>query len=180
MAEEFSIRLATIDDMQKVFELSNDDVVRANSINQEKFQWENHVKWFENRIKKIDEPFYIVESLSGEFIAQVRFDKKEEIIISISITKPFRGKGLASEIIKKSIALSKYNNVTAYIYNTNLASIKTFTHAGFIQDNILKFTYKHLVEGVLLIWRGRVTSSLIAFKQTCLKALCLYKGGCYA
>ena len=38
MAEEFSIRLATIDDMKKVFELSNDDVVRANSINKEKIK----------------------------------------------------------------------------------------------------------------------------------------------
>ena len=62
MAEEFSIRLATIYDMKKVFELSNDDVVRANSINQEKIKWDDHIEWFKNRIQKKEDPFYIVET----------------------------------------------------------------------------------------------------------------------
>ena len=36
MAEEFSIKLATMEDMKDVFELSNDPVVRQNSFNPEK------------------------------------------------------------------------------------------------------------------------------------------------
>ena len=46
MAEELQIRLANIDDMKNVFDLSNDDTVRKNSINQNKIEWEDHVKWF--------------------------------------------------------------------------------------------------------------------------------------
>ena len=155
MAEEFSIRLATIDDMEKVFELSNDDIVRANSINQEKIKWEDHVEWFNNRIKKQDEPFYIVESQDKEFIAQVRFDKKEEdILISISIAENFRGKGLASKIVESCIKKSGYEKVTAYIYDTNMASIKTFIKAGFVKNKLLKFTYNPVVDSVLALRGG--------------------------
>ena len=132
MAEKFSIRLATIDDMEKVFELSNDDVVRANSINQEKIKWENHVKWFEKRIQRTTDPFYIVESEKKEFIAQVRFDKKEEIIISISITKPFRGKGLASKVIKECSKKSGFKKIIAFVKEENFASQKAFLKAGFV------------------------------------------------
>lgn len=154
MAEEFSIRLATIDDMKKVFELSNDDVVRANSINKEKIKWEDHVSWFENRIKKTDEPFYIVESEKNDFIAQVRFDKKEEITISISIAEAFRGKGLASKIINECVKKAGCDEVVAYVYDTNVASIKTFTKAGFEQEHLLKFVWKPLVECVAALGGG--------------------------
>lgn len=149
MAEEFSIRLATIDDMEKVFELSNDDIVRANSINQEKIKWEDHVEWFKNRIKKTTEPFYIVESEKKEFIAQVRFDKKEEIIISISITESFRGKGLASKIIKECSEKSGFKKIIAFVKEENFASQKAFLKAGFVlkekEDNYLKYEYKNSV-----------------------------------
>ena len=44
MAEKFQLRLANIDDMKNVFDLSNDDLVRQNSIHSEKIEWENHVE----------------------------------------------------------------------------------------------------------------------------------------
>lgn len=149
MVEEFSIRLATIDDMEKVFELSNDDVVRANSINQEKIKWENHIEWFENRIKKIDEPFYIIESQEKDFIAQVRFDKKEEITISISISKQFRGKNLASKIIKECSKKCGYEKIVAFIKKDNITSQKSFLKAGYTfnkkENEYLKYNYqKHV------------------------------------
>ena len=53
----FNIKLATINYMNNVFELSNDDTVRANSINHEKIKWEDHVGWYSGRIKKLVPPF---------------------------------------------------------------------------------------------------------------------------
>ena len=102
MAEQFSIRLANKNDIKSVFELSNDDVVRRNSINTDKIEWNSHVNWFEKRIQDFKNPFYIVESNEGEFIGQVRFDKKDdEVVISISISPNYRGKSLSSRIIKE-------------------------------------------------------------------------------
>lgn len=149
MAEEFIIRLATPADIEKVFQLSNDPVVRANSINTEKIKWEEHVSWFENRIKKTEEPFFIVQSFEGELIAQVRFDKKQETIISISITEAFRGKGLASKIIQKSSAESQLKKIIAYVKEDNLVSQKAFLKAGYQlrskENGYLKYEYKNAV-----------------------------------
>ena len=149
MAEEFKIRRATPADIEKVFQLSNDPVVRANSINTEKIKWEEHVSWFENRIKKAEEPFFIVQSFEGELIAQVRFDKKQETIISISITEAFRGKGLASKIIQKSSAESQLKKIIAYVKEDNLVSQKAFLKAGYQlrskENGYFKYEYKNAV-----------------------------------
>lgn len=142
MVEKFKIRLADISDMQKVFELSNDDIVRKNSINSKKIEWEEHVKWFSKRIKSTAYPFYIIESPTGEFMAQVRFDNRnDECIVSISIVEKFRGKGFATAVIKECIAKSALNKVCAYVYEDNLASVKTFKKAGFVQSCLLKFEF---------------------------------------
>ena len=42
--KEYRIENATSKDIKDIFELSNDNVVRKNSINQDKIIWENHVK----------------------------------------------------------------------------------------------------------------------------------------
>ena len=98
----FNIRLANENDIKKVFELSNDDLVRANSINKNKILWEDHVKWFNNRVKNIDEPFYIAETPEGDFVAQIRFNKEEGFVISVSIDKNFRGRGFGAKIIEEA------------------------------------------------------------------------------
>ena len=134
MAEEFIIRLATTDDMKNVFELSNDKLVRKNSINQEQIGWDDHVVWFTNRITKIGEPFYIVESYDKKLIAQVRFDKRDEFVISISVSSGFRGKGLAAKIIKKCSEFSGINKITAWVKEKNTASQKAFLKAGYKFD----------------------------------------------
>lgn len=149
MAEEFLIRLATINDIKKVFELSNDEDVRKNSINQEKIKWEYHIKWFENRIKNTKEPFYIIETLDNDFVGQVRFDKKEELVISISVAKNFRGKGLAAKIIKKCSEKTKSNKIIAFVKDCNIASKKSFVKAGYKfiekENEYLKYIYNNSV-----------------------------------
>ena len=129
MAEEFIIRFATTDDMKNVFELSNDKLVRKNSINQEQIGWDDHVVWFTNRITKTGEPFYIVESYDKKLIAQVRFDKRDEFVISLSVSSGFRGKGLAAKIIKKCSEFSGINKITAWVKEENTASQKAFLKA---------------------------------------------------
>lgn len=125
------VRFANIDDIKQVFELSNDEMVRKNSINKEKILWQNHVLWYEDRIKRTNEPFYVVEDENQNFIAQVRFDVKDENIISISLASEYRGKGLSAQIIK--ICSEKFNKrpVIAYVKEKNVPSLKAFLRAGY-------------------------------------------------
>ena len=142
MAEEFVIRLAEARDMKNVFDLSNDDTVRAMSIHPEKIEWESHVKWFENALNDPDVLFYVAETANGDFIGQVRFARDNaDWVVSISLVKEYRGRGLASALLRKSIELSRLENVTAYIYNTNKASLKAFEKADFEASSLLKYTY---------------------------------------
>ena len=130
MHEDIIIRLTNIDDMKNVFDLSNDSCVRINSINKEPILWENHKAWFCERINSSN-PFYIVENKNKEFIAQVRFDLKEQLEISISITKNYRNKGLASRIIKEASKKTNIKEIVAIIQEDNIASIKAFIKAGY-------------------------------------------------
>ncbi len=149
MAQEFSIRMAKIDDMKNVFELSNDDLVRQNSIHTEKIEWKTHVEWFKARINKIEEPFYIVEDKNGKFMGQLRFDKQnDDFVVSVSVAPEFRGKGLASEILSEAIKKSGLKNLSAYIFDFNEASKNAFEKAGFKKDNLIKYVYNSVTTTV--------------------------------
>lgn len=146
MVEEFEIKLATIEDMKDVFDLSNDELVRVNSFNQEKIEWESHQKWFKNKINNENCIFYIVKE-KDKLVAQVRFDKMDinEYDISISIAPSFRGKGYGSIILKsaseKVVIEKNIKKISAYVKNENIASKNIFKKAGYI----LKETYQDKV-----------------------------------
>lgn len=137
MVEEFEITKATIDDMKDVFDLSNDEFVRANSFNQEKIKWENHQKWFKNKINDENCIFYVVKDAQNKLISQVRFDKSNnEADISISISLDYRGRGYGAKILnltsEKVIAEYNVKKINAYVKIENEASKIIFEKAGYI------------------------------------------------
>lgn len=137
MVEEFKIKLAQIEDMEDIFNLSNDELVRKNSFNQNKILWENHQNWFNNKIKDNNCIFYVIKDQDNNLISQVRFDKQgDEADISISLSPNFRGKGLASKILKitseKVINEYSIKKINAYVKIENAVSKIVFEKAGYI------------------------------------------------
>ena len=128
-----SVRKVDEEDIDFVFQLSNELSVRLSSYNTEKISYVNHTKWFANQLSTSNF-FYIVE-FGGESSGQIRFSQNEEYsIIGISISESFRGKGLAStslELVTKEYFKNNQKPILAYIKNTNKASVKTFQKAGF-------------------------------------------------
>jgi RimJ/RimL family protein N-acetyltransferase len=63
-------------------------------------------------------------------------------MIGITVAPSFRGKGLASRLLKKScdkfISTTHRNKIYAYIKNDNIPSIKSFERAGFVFNNNVK------------------------------------------
>ena len=160
-------RFASIEDIKKVYDLSNDPTVRKKSENTNYISWDEHVNWFNKRILNKNLPFYIVEDENENFIGQVRFERKgEETIISISIVKEFRSLGLGSQIIKKSLKLSGFTNVSAYILTDNIPSINAFSKAGFKNSNLLKFKYTQNIlnnaRGWVITISNRFLNQLVA------------------
>lgn len=153
MVEEFIIKHATIDDMKDVFDLSNDDLVRQNSFNQEKISWEDHQIWFKKKLEDKNCLFFVIRDLDNNLISQIRFDKinNSEGDISISISPQFRGKGYGVKILKsvseKLLTEQNVQKVNAYIKPENKASQIIFTKAGYkLKQETDKLRYEYSAE----------------------------------
>lgn len=134
--ENIIIREASLNDAKILFELSNDDRVRENSINTDKIEWENHVNWLKGKI--ISSNYYIyLFFYEKNFIGQVKFEiEDKEAIVSISIVFEYRGKKLAVPMLQKGIecisnSAKNVKKIIAYIKPENQSSIKSFNNAGF-------------------------------------------------
>ena len=132
MNHNFILRPAELKDMKRVFDLSNDPIVRRYSINTASIPWGQHVKWFNAALGDASLIFLVVESVSGEFMGQVRFKKDAcWLVVSISIASDFRGKGLGAVILSRAIDVANVQSVRAYIKQDNMASRKLFERSGF-------------------------------------------------
>lgn len=135
-AENTKLRAAEARDVKNVYRLSSDDEVRKNSFNTDKIEFAHHKKWFKDKLEDPDTMFLVAQSPT-DFIGQVRFDLEEnEATISISINSKFRGLGLGSIIIEKSIEHIKENLthieiIKAYIKESNEKSINLFKKMNF-------------------------------------------------
>ena len=134
---EFRLRNVVKDDIKDIFELSNDEVVRKNSINQEKISWEEHVRWFNEKLGDPNYVIYVVVDKNNKFIGQVKFEIFDSrAIVSISISSAFRGRGLSKHILKSACdkiytEKPKIVRLEAIIKPSNISSIKIFKYAGF-------------------------------------------------
>lgn len=135
------LRRALDSDATQVFNLSNERSVRINSIDQTPIKWQEHLQWYSDKINNEHSIYLLAFNGSDEFVGQVRFDLREDdAVISISINKNFRGKGLSSPLlIKSSFQLLKdrpnIKSILAYIRPTNTASIKAFLSATYFYSH---------------------------------------------
>lgn len=140
------VRKANLKDSELYFELANDEEVRNQSFNSNSIDWLNHQKWFDDKVKNENYSLFVFETDRNETVGQVRIEKSDKLntsIIGISISKNFRGKKLASQLISKASGLFFTENpnysISAYIKKDNLASIKSFEQAGFIFSQSLDY-----------------------------------------
>jgi RimJ/RimL family protein N-acetyltransferase len=132
-----NIRRTNISDLDKYFEWANDDSTRANSINTEKITFENHVRWFNNKLVDKNSYLYIISS-GDDYVGQIRFELKDDgyyhIDYSVDVKK--RGMGYGKKILE--LAMNELKNdipakaiLMALILEDNLPSLKTFRGYGF-------------------------------------------------
>ena len=123
--------------MEDVFHLSNDPVVRAVSIHRDRISWETHRQWFTKKLNDPNCAFYIIETMDGNFMGQIRFDLSDgDAVVNISIAEQFRSKGVARPALLKSIQLifmdrSAIEKIIAFIRTDNLNSKNLFEKCGF-------------------------------------------------
>jgi spore coat polysaccharide biosynthesis protein SpsF len=91
---------ATWEDRDLLYEWTNEEEVRKNSIQTHKIEYKEHIDWFFNRINKDDCDIFIyyIDTIPA---GQIRLDYKEGCgWISFSIDRNYRGQGHGGLILK--------------------------------------------------------------------------------
>lgn len=138
---ELKFRPVESDDINDLFEWRNHPEVRKNSFSSKPLSWEEHEKWFKEKVKDPGTTIYMVYT-EGEKIGSIRFEEKDDAVkVSVMLNPDFFGKGLGAEIIKSgSEKFIREKNckkpITAEIKKNNIASIKAFQKAGFRESYI--------------------------------------------
>lgn len=129
------LRRAEPRDMRAVFELSNDPVVRTNSIHKERISWETHMAWFNRTIADPDTTFLVAETETGDFIGQIRFNRRGgDWVTSISVVPWIRGRGMTKQILENAMLHIPHGRFIAEIATGNEPSKRLFISAGFTES----------------------------------------------
>ncbi|GAB3540721.1 GNAT family N-acetyltransferase [Spirosoma fluminis] len=129
-------RLATPEDSPLYFDWANDPDTRRQSFNSDPISLETHEGWFDRKLADANALLLLFSNEAGVPVGQVRFERTSgEVIIGASVDAHFRGKGLASELIRQGcVACRKQWGdllIHAYIKADNQVSVRSFEKAGF-------------------------------------------------
>ena len=147
-------REANINDLTTYFEWVNDLKVRTTSFDSKKISYKIHEKWFTTKLKDTNCMMLIFFEAKSP-IGQVRFEKGtfNNALISISISKEYRGKGYSVDILNKASQYFLGKNpefiIEAFIKKNNLNSINSFDKASFKLQKQLLYKGENSVKYIL-------------------------------
>ncbi len=131
------VRSAQEEDVALLFEWANDPLVRKMSFNQHPISHEVHAAWFEKVLESKTIHLLVVESYENSTwipAGAFRFDESDGEV-SISLGSKFRGKSLASPLIRAGMEhigqIWSGERFIARIKPENWPSIRAFERAGF-------------------------------------------------
>lgn len=132
--ETLKLRPVLSEDSEMVWKWANDHSVRAVSFSEALITWEEHIRWFQERISR--PYFYIALNQDDLPVGQVRFDQKEaETVISVMIDDAWRNRGYGVTLIRTACEEIFLNSdvkaIHAYLKPDNEASRMAFIRAGF-------------------------------------------------
>jgi UDP-2,4-diacetamido-2,4,6-trideoxy-beta-L-altropyranose hydrolase len=134
------------EDCELLWDWANDPIVRAVSFSSEPITWEDHLRWFNNKLNSSNCYHFIAFNDQDKPIGQIRFDIDDQLqsIVSVSLASNQRNQGYGKLILQMAInKLCKrisVSNIQALIKPDNLASIKLFESVGFKQLNLSSIT----------------------------------------
>ena len=147
--------IARMEDMDFLWYLANDKLVRANSFNTSYIHWEDHKRWFDNILKDDSRNQFII-MFGQERAGQLRLDEasNSRFSVGISIHRSYRGMGIGCEAVEEAQKIVKSMRpngaiIDAFIKPGNVASIKMFEKSGFVSA---PYDYTIMEDGSATIW----------------------------
>lgn len=141
----FELKFADIEDAKLLFDWSNDKTVRQNSLNSELIEWEDHVRWLNDKL--VSDSIILILLYNNIPVGVIRFDNKADyFLINYSIDQKYRGKGFGKKIVESALdKINKGSQLRAVVKKENISSIKIFEKLGFkknseTDDSVFCFT----------------------------------------
>lgn len=138
--KQLTLRSARPEDCHFVWTTNNHPSVRAQSIQSDSIPWDDHVQWFKKSLERDDRVLLIAEA-SSKPIGTLRFDLDTQAnvaTISIALSESSRGKGYSHRLIdqgaQEMLDTHKLTSIIALIRPDNLASLRAFSRAGFLES----------------------------------------------
>lgn len=135
---ELKVRLATKDDCVNYFNWANDPLVREQSLNSAVIEWDEHQKWFSEKISSSMSEMYVVEA-SGLPVGQVRFELVDETAeINYSLDELVRGRSWSATSVDLAISTFRTQNeclLKAQVRKANARSSSVFIKLGFVDTS---------------------------------------------
>lgn len=129
-------RFASFKDVELYFEWVNDPEARQNSLNTEIIDYQDHVKWFSEKVNNPNVFMYLFLNENNIPVGQVRIEKETDwVFIGQSIGKEHRGKKYSSEMLSNATDdfLKNYpeHTILSVVKANNSASLKMARNSGF-------------------------------------------------
>lgn len=135
---KYILREVTQKDCNLLYEWVNDRTVRESSFNLDEISYDEHVSWFNKKLKSKDSFMYVLK-VNQDDVGLIRLDKLDynSFLINYSIAKEYRGKGYATELLKLIKEKYPLSLLIGKVKPTNIGSIKAFIKAGYIMEEEL-------------------------------------------
>ena len=137
----FIPRRAINNDMKIYWKWVNEKDVRKNAFSESLIEWDEHQEWFKKSLCNKEIILLVLEKNSIPY-GQVRFSKKDnKYEIDYSLSKEFRGKGLATPMLNAAIDYLKLSGpviMYAEVKYSNVASQEVFKKLGFTKNKSKK------------------------------------------
>jgi UDP-2,4-diacetamido-2,4,6-trideoxy-beta-L-altropyranose hydrolase len=135
-AHTFSLRQTRCDDCLTLWKWANDPQVRRASFSIQQIGWDEHNEWF---FTKLRDPrcFWMLYEDEGKAVGTIRVDADSSLEgeISLTLAPQYRGQGLASHLLKRSLrhtfASTPVLRIRALVKCENIPSARAFENAGF-------------------------------------------------
>ena len=154
-SSRLSLRPAEAKDGELLWGWRNEEDVRKWSFESGYVPYEEHKRWFLDRLNSTDSSIFIVLDGEGREIGQVRFDIVTDgaAEVGIAIAAQERGKGYGSAALQAGCQRMKQKGnidlVIAHVKEGNQNSIDAFTEAGFLNRGLVDFKGYKAIE---MIW----------------------------
>jgi RimJ/RimL family protein N-acetyltransferase len=145
------IRRASENDLHITFNWASNKIVRKYAIQKGDIVFEEHKKWFLNKIN-VENCVYFIAEVNKIPIGSIRFDinNNKEALLSFLLEPTFHGKGYGEKILEKGceelLNIRQLTKIEGVVSIENIPSLKTFKFFGFNQvaeiDSYITFEKK--------------------------------------